>query len=73
MELPDGERWEFEADSFVVELEESILFTEARGSRGTVQIVIHGIVQQTQHVSWQLQRTALGGRRRRAGGSPTHA
>lgn len=65
MELPDGERWQFETDSLDVEIEESILFTEARGSRATDQIVIYGRVQHTQSVSWQLHRTALGGRRQR--------
>jgi len=73
MELPGGERWEFEADSLEVELEESILFTEARGSRGTDQIVIHGLVQHAPNVTWQLQRTALGGRRRRAGARTANA
>jgi uncharacterized heparinase superfamily protein len=66
MELPGGERWEFETDSPDVGIEESILFTEARGNRGTDQIVIHGVIQHTQSVAWQLHRTALGGRRRRA-------
>ena len=65
MELPDGERWEFETSSLEVELEESIVFTDARGSRATDQIVIHGRVQHTQSVSWHLHRTALGGRRQR--------
>lgn len=66
MELPDGERWEFETDSLEPVIEESILFAESRGSRSTDQIVIHGRVQQNQSVSWQLHRTALGGRRQRA-------
>jgi uncharacterized heparinase superfamily protein len=46
--------------------EESIHLAEARGSRATDQIVIHGRVQQNQSVTWQLHRTALGGRRQRA-------
>jgi len=66
MELPDGERWEFETDSLEPAIEESILFAESRGSRSTNQIVIHGRVQQNQTVAWQLHRTALGGRRQRA-------
>lgn len=66
MELPDGERWEFETDSLEAVIEESILFAEARGSRATDQIVIHGRVQQNQSITWQLHRTALGGRRQRA-------
>jgi uncharacterized heparinase superfamily protein len=66
MELPDGERWEFETDSLKPVIEESILFAEARGNRPTDQIVIYGRVQQNQSVSWQFHRTALGGRRQRA-------
>jgi uncharacterized heparinase superfamily protein len=65
MELPDGERWEFETDAPEIDIEESILFVDARGSRATDQIVIHGRVQHTQSVSWQIHRTALGGRRLR--------
>jgi len=73
MELPDGERWEFETDSIEPVVEESILFAEARGSRATDQIVIYGRVQQNQSVSWQLHRTALGGRRQRALAVPADA
>jgi uncharacterized heparinase superfamily protein len=65
IELPDGERWAFEADSLEPVIEESILFAEARGSRATDQIVIHGRVQQNQSITWQLHRTALGRRRQR--------
>ena len=63
LELPDGERWEFETDAPSVEIEESILFSGSRGSRAADQIVLHGRVQQTQSVSWKMHRTALGGRR----------
>jgi uncharacterized heparinase superfamily protein len=73
MELPDGERWEFETSSLEAELEESIVFTDARGSRATDQIVIHGRVQHTQSVSWHLHRTALGGRRQRMTAIPANA
>ena len=66
MELPDGERWEFETDTLELEIEESILFTANRGTHATDQIVIHGRVQHVQSVAWQLHRTALGGRRQRA-------
>jgi uncharacterized heparinase superfamily protein len=66
MELPDGERWEFETDTLEVEIDESILFTANRGTHATDQIVIHGRVQHVQSVAWQLHRTALGGRRQRA-------
>ncbi len=65
LELPDGETWQFETDADEVRIEESILFSGARGSRSTEQIVIHGRVQNTPHVSWHLHRTALGGRRQR--------
>jgi uncharacterized heparinase superfamily protein len=65
MELPDGETWEFETDASDVALEESILFSDARGNRQTAQIVIHGRVQNIGSVSWQIHRTALGGRRQR--------
>ena len=71
MELPNGERWQFETEGHEIEIEESILFTEARGSSATDQIVIYGRVQQTQSVSWQLHRTALGGRRQRALPTPS--
>lgn len=70
IEFPDGERWEFETDSLQPEIEESILFVETRGSRATDQIVIHGRVQQTQSVTWQFHRTALGGRRQRTAALP---
>jgi uncharacterized heparinase superfamily protein len=66
MELPDGERWEFETDTLEVEIEESILFTANRGTHATDQLVIHGRVQHIQSVAWQIHRTALGGRRQRA-------
>jgi uncharacterized heparinase superfamily protein len=70
MELPDGERWEFETDAPEIVLEESILFVDARGSRATDQIVIYGRVQQIPTVSWQIHRTALGGRRLRNTATP---
>lgn len=73
MELPDGERWEFETDSLEPVVEESILFGESRGSSDTDQIVVYGRVQQNQSVSWQLHRTALGGRRQRAVSVPAEA
>jgi uncharacterized heparinase superfamily protein len=66
LEFPDGERWEFETDGPEVELEESLLMSDTRGNRRTVQIAIHGRAQQTHSVSWQLHRTAIGGRRQRA-------
>jgi len=65
MELPNGERWEFETDTLVAVVEESILFAESRGSRATEQVVIYGRIQQHQSVAWRLHRTALGGRRQR--------
>jgi uncharacterized heparinase superfamily protein len=65
LELPDGETWEFEADVPEILLEESILFSDGRGSRSTEQIVIHGRVQNQQAVTWHLHRVALGGRRTR--------
>jgi uncharacterized heparinase superfamily protein len=70
MELPDGERWEFETDAPEIALEESILFVDARGSRATDQIVIYGRVQHISTVSWQIHRTALGGRRLRNTATP---
>jgi uncharacterized heparinase superfamily protein len=62
MELPDGETWEFETDGPELSLEESVLLSDNRGNRATEQIVIHGRVQQTSSVHWQLHRTALGRR-----------
>jgi len=72
MELPDGECWEFETELEAV-IEESILFAESRGSRASEQIVIYGRIQQHQSVSWQMHRTALGGRRQRALAAPADA
>ena len=68
MELPDGETWEFESDAPEVLLEESILFSDARGGRSTEQIAIHGRVQNQPSIAWQFHRTALGGRRSRLSG-----
>jgi len=65
IELPDGETWAFETNGGEVLLEESIYFSDSRGSRATEQIVIHGRVQSQGSVSWQIHRTALGGRRQR--------
>ena len=65
MELPDGETWEFQADGLEAELEESILLSNTRANRKTVQIVVHGRVQQNPSVAWQMHRTAVGGRRQR--------
>ncbi|MCP4384657.1 MAG: heparinase [Hyphomicrobiales bacterium] len=64
LELPDGEIWEFVTDSPEVELEESILMSNTRGNRATTQIVVHGRAQRSPGVGWQIQRTAVGGRRR---------
>jgi uncharacterized heparinase superfamily protein len=69
LELPDGETWEFETDGHEAEVEESILLSNTRGNRRTSQIVIHGRVQQSQGVSWQMHRTAVGGRRQRTAGT----
>jgi uncharacterized heparinase superfamily protein len=66
LELPDGESWEFETDAAEVVIEESILLSDTRGNRRTDQIVVYGRAQQTPTVSWQIHRTALGGRRQRA-------
>jgi uncharacterized heparinase superfamily protein len=61
--LADGEAWQFSADA-PVEIEESIFFSETHGSRRSSQIVISGIAQLRDTVSWWLQRVALPGRRR---------
>jgi uncharacterized heparinase superfamily protein len=66
IELPSGEKWEFETDEIEAEIEESILLSDTRGSRRTDQIVIHGRAQHNQSVSWQLHRTAIGARHQRA-------
>ncbi len=60
LEMPGGERWEFEADAGDLRIEESILMSVNRGNRETDQIVIHGRVQHTPQVSWRLYRTGLG-------------
>ncbi|WP_421725745.1 heparinase II/III family protein [Bauldia sp.] len=62
--LPDGETWAFATDGPEVEIEESILMSNSRGNRQTSQIVVHGRAQHNPAVSWQLQRVAVGGRRR---------
>ncbi len=64
--LPDGETWEFQTNGPEVEIEDSILMSNTRGNRKTVQMVIHGIAQLTPHVAWVMHRTAVGGRRRGA-------
>lgn len=66
--LPDGETWEFHTDGPEVEIEDSILMSNTRGNRKTLQMVIHGIAQHTHHVAWMMHRTAVGGRRRPAPG-----
>jgi uncharacterized heparinase superfamily protein len=66
LELPDGETWEFATDGLEAEIEESILLSNTRSNRKTEQIVIHGRIQNTSSVSWQMHRTAVGGRRQRS-------
>jgi uncharacterized heparinase superfamily protein len=66
LELRDGETWEFHTDGAEVELEESILFSNTRGNRRGEQIVVHGRAQHNPSVAWQMQRTAVSGRRRAA-------
>ncbi len=66
LELRDGETWEFQTDGAEVEIEESILFSNTRGNRRGDQIVVHGRAQHNPTVSWHMQRTAVGGRRRLA-------
>jgi len=65
MELPDGETWEFQADGLEAELEESILLSNTRANRKSLQIVVHGRVQQNPSVAWQMHRSTVGGRRQR--------
>ena len=64
LQLPDGETWEFQTDGLEAELEDSILMSNSRGNRKTLQIVIHGIAQHTPQIAWMMHRTAVGGRRR---------
>ncbi len=64
LEMPDGETWAFAADAPQVEIEESILMSNTRGNRKTTQIAIYGRAQHNPVVGWQMQRTAVGGRRR---------
>lgn len=64
LQLPDGETWEFMTNGPSVEIEESILMSNTRTNRRTVQIVIHGRAQHNPEVQWHLQRTAVGGRQR---------
>jgi uncharacterized heparinase superfamily protein len=64
LELPDGETWEFGTDGPSLEIEESILMSNTRTNRKTLQIVIHGRAQHNSVVGWQMQRVSVGGRRR---------
>jgi len=64
LELADGESWEFSTDGPSVEIEESILMSNTRANRKTLQIVIHGRAQHNSVVGWQMQRVSVGGRRR---------
>ncbi len=64
LELADGETWEFGTDGPSVEIEESILMSNTRANRKTLQIVIHGRAQHNSVVGWQMQRVSVGGRRR---------
>ncbi len=66
LQLPDGETWEFQADGGEVTVEDSILMSNTRGNRKSLQIVIHGRAQNTPRVAWAMHRTAVGGRRRAA-------
>jgi uncharacterized heparinase superfamily protein len=66
LQLLDGETWEFQTDGPEAEIEDSILMSNTRGNRRTLQIVIHGIAQHTPRVAWMMHRTAVGGRRRAA-------
>ncbi len=63
LELPDGERWEFETDSLSIAVEESILLSDKRGNRRATQLVVYGRVQQTPTVAWHLYRSAVAQRR----------
>jgi uncharacterized heparinase superfamily protein len=67
LELRDGETWLFEADGGEIEIEESIYMSGLRGNRKSSQIVIHGRAQHQPTVAWQMQRTAVAGRRARTG------
>ncbi len=70
LQLPNGERWELEADAGEVVIEESILMSDTRGNRQTDQVVIYGRVQQHPTVSWQLHRTGIGAPRQRLLAAP---
>ncbi len=66
LKLADGETWEFQTDGLEAEIEDSILMSNTRGNRKTLQIVILGRAQHTPRVAWIMHRTAVGGRRRAA-------
>jgi uncharacterized heparinase superfamily protein len=70
LQLADGETWEFATDGSEVAVEESILMSNTRGNRKTLQMVIHGRAQHTPSVSWSMHRTAVGGRRRAVAAIP---
>jgi uncharacterized heparinase superfamily protein len=66
LRLPDGETWEFQTDGIEPEIEESILMSNTRGNRKTLQIVLHGRAQHTPRVAWLMHRIQVGGQRRAA-------
>ncbi|NWG26722.1 MAG: heparinase II/III family protein [Pseudorhodoplanes sp.] len=55
--LPNRDVWNFNAYEDRVEIEESVYLAGNEGPRRTVQIVIHGIARQIQHVRWTFSLT----------------
>lgn len=54
--LPDNSAWLLGAPGHAVEIEESIRFSDIRGSRRAQQVVIHGRALRSASVRWQVVR-----------------
>jgi len=53
--LPDGSAWTFSADQPVI-IEESVFFSDTRGTRPTLQLLIAGKAHEVPQVAWRLAR-----------------
>lgn len=54
--LPDGQRWQFAAQSIVLGLEESVYLARLSGPTRGVQVVLRGQTMDDTEVRWRLQR-----------------
>ncbi len=56
LDLPDGERWMFDAAGLPVGLEESVFFASPDGARACQQIVVGGRADATAEARWAFSR-----------------